>query len=50
MMTFVNVTIGQWRRLRRPDPLDGVSGWVFTRGIEHIFEDSEFLKVQEVLL
>jgi hypothetical protein len=50
MMTFVNVTIDQWRRSRRPDPLDGVGGWVFTRGIEHTFENRVVLKMREVLL
>jgi hypothetical protein len=33
-----------------PDPLDGVGGWVFTRGIEHTFENRVILMVQEVLL
>jgi len=31
-------------------PLDGVGGWVFTRGIEHTFENRVILMVQEVLL
>jgi len=31
-------------------PLDGVGGWVFTRGIEHTFENSVILMMQEVLL
>jgi hypothetical protein len=31
-------------------PLDGVSEWVFTRRIEHTFENIEILMMQEVLL
>jgi hypothetical protein len=31
-------------------PLDGVGGWVFTQGIEHTFEHSVNLVMQEVLL
>jgi hypothetical protein len=31
-------------------PLDGVGGWVFTRRIEHTFENIEILMMQEVLL
>jgi hypothetical protein len=50
MMTFVNVTIDQWELLARPDPLDGVGGWVFTRDIEHTFENSVILMMREVLL
>ena len=30
--------------------LDGVGGWVFTRGIEHTFENRVILMMQEVLL
>jgi hypothetical protein len=50
MMTFVNVTIDQWVRFRAPSPLDGVGGRVFTRLIEHTFENIEILMMQEVLL
>jgi hypothetical protein len=35
---------------RNESPLDGVGGWVFTRDIEHIFEHSVILMMQEVLL
>jgi hypothetical protein len=31
-------------------PLDGVGGQVFTRHIEHIFENIEILMMREVLL
>jgi hypothetical protein len=50
MMTFVNVTIDQWKRLFGLGPLDGVGGWVFTRDIEHTFENRVILMVREVLL
>ncbi len=50
MMTFVNVNIDQWGCLHAPDALDGIDGWVFTRSIEHIFENSVFRKMREVLL
>ncbi len=50
MMTFVNVAIDQWERFLPLDSLDGVGGWVFTRGIEHIFENRVILMMQEVLL
>jgi hypothetical protein len=50
MMTFVNVTIDQWEGLLRPAPLDGVGGWVFTRRIEHTFENIVILMMREVLL
>lgn len=50
MMTFVNVTIDQWKHFPAPGPLDGVGGWVFTRGIEHTFENRVILMVREVLL
>jgi hypothetical protein len=50
MMPFVNVTIDQWNGSSRPVPLDGVGGWVFTRRIEHTFENIEILMMQEVLL
>jgi hypothetical protein len=50
MMTFVNVTIDQWKYFRAPGPLDGVGGWVFTRDIEHTFEHRVILMVQEVPL
>jgi hypothetical protein len=33
-----------------PAPLDGVGGQVFTRRIEHTFENIEILMMQEVLL
>ena len=52
-MTFINVTIDQWRSLycwAAVDPLDGVGGWVFTRVIEHTFEQRVILMMQEVLL
>jgi hypothetical protein len=35
---------------RGPAPLDGVGGQVFTRHIEHTFENIEILMMQEVLL
>jgi hypothetical protein len=50
MMTFVNVTIDQWEGPPRSLPLDGVGGWVFTRNIEHTFEHTVILMVQEVPL
>jgi len=51
MMTFVNVTIDQWKPFSRTlGPLDGVGGWVFTRDVEHTFEHRVILMVQEVLL
>jgi hypothetical protein len=50
MMTFVNVTIDQWESLALPWPLDGVGGWVFTRVIEHTFENIVIPMMQEVLL
>jgi hypothetical protein len=31
-------------------PLDGVGGWVFTRDIEHTFENRVILMMREVLL
>ena len=34
----------------RERPLDGVGGWVFTRVIEHTFENRVVLMMQEVLL
>jgi hypothetical protein len=38
-------------RLSAPSrQLDGVGGWVFTRGIEHTFENRMILMMQEVLL
>src|SRR5690242_3463306 len=49
MLTFVNVTIDQWELFGGADPLDGVGGWVFTRGIEHTFENSVILMMREVL-
>jgi hypothetical protein len=50
MMTFVNVSIEQWELSCGLRPLDGVGGWVFTRDIEHTFENSVILMMQEVLL
>ena len=50
MMTFVNVTIDQWNYLCGLGRLDGVGGWVFTRGIEHTFENRVILMMREVLL
>jgi hypothetical protein len=50
MMTFVNVIIDQWELSFGFCSLDGVGGWVFTRGIEHTFENRVFLMMQEVLL
>jgi hypothetical protein len=41
---------GLLRLLAHPSPLDGVGGWVFTRDIEHTFENRVVLMVQEVLL
>jgi hypothetical protein len=49
-MTFVNVTIDQWELLTLLGPLDGVGGWVFTRSIEHTFENRVIPMMQEVLL
>jgi hypothetical protein len=50
MMTFVNVTIDQWHFDCPLDRLTLVGGRVFTRGIEHIFEQGMFLVMREVLL
>jgi hypothetical protein len=51
MMTFVNVTIDQWKRVfDATGRLDGVGGRVFTRDIEHTFENRVFLMMREVLL
>jgi hypothetical protein len=50
MMTFVNVTIDQCECFARLGPLDGVGGWVFTRNIEHTFENMVILMMREVLL
>jgi hypothetical protein len=50
MLTFVNVSIDQWKLWVAPRRLDGVGGWVFTADIEHIFEHRVILMVQEVLL
>ena len=50
MMTFVNVTIDQWELSCGFCPLDGVGGWVFTRVIEHTFENRVILMMREVLL
>jgi hypothetical protein len=50
MMTFINVAINQWELIRASWPLDGVGGWVFTRVIEHTFENRVVLMMQEVLL
>jgi hypothetical protein len=50
MMTFVNVTIDQWKLFALPGTLDGVGGRVFTRGIEHTFENRVILMMQEVPL
>jgi hypothetical protein len=36
--------------LLAPAPLDGVGGWVFTRVIEHTFENRVILMMREVLL
>jgi hypothetical protein len=47
MMTFVNVTIDQWRHR---SSLTVVGGQVFTRDIEHTFEHRVNLVMQEVLL
>lgn len=50
MMTFVNVTIVQWQDWPEFDRLTVVGGQVFTRGIEHTFENRAKLVMQEVLL
>lgn len=50
MMTFVNVTIAQWQSWPEFDRLTVVGGQVFTRGIEHTFENRAKLVMQEVLL
>src|SRR2546426_12517390 len=51
MMTFVNVTIKRWKCSSAGScPLDGVGGWVFTRDIEHTFENRVIPMMQEVLL
>jgi hypothetical protein len=50
MMTFVNVTIDQWEVSVGLGALDGVGGWVFTRDIEHTFENIAVLMMREVLL
>jgi hypothetical protein len=50
MVTFVNVTSDQWIVFARLGPLDGVGGWVFTRNIEHTFENRAILMMREVLL
>ena len=47
MLTFVNVSIDQWEALIR---LTVSVGWVFTRDIEHTFENRVILMMQEVLL
>jgi hypothetical protein len=49
-MTFVNVTIDQWRSNAACFRLTVVGGQVFTRDIEHTFENSVILMMQEVLL
>jgi hypothetical protein len=50
MMTFVNVTISEWQCGWHPERLTLVGGQVFTRGIEHTFENRMILVMQEVLL
>jgi hypothetical protein len=47
MMTFVNVNIRHWRYQFF---LTLVGGQVFTRSIEHIFENSVMLMMWEVLV
>jgi hypothetical protein len=50
MMTFVNVTITQWKFSDSLTRLDGVGRRVFTRDIEHTFEYRVILMMLEVLL
>jgi hypothetical protein len=52
LMTFVNVTISQWHSSSGPLRLrlTLVGGRVFTRHIEHTFENRMILVMQEVLL
>ena len=50
MMTFVNVTIEQWRDGSSSVRLTVVGGQVFTRSIEHTFENRVILVIREVLL
>jgi hypothetical protein len=50
LMTFVNVTISQWHSRWGLARLTLVGGRVFTRRIEHIFENRMILVMQEVLL
>jgi hypothetical protein len=50
MMTFVNVNIGQWQGRRDWMRLTLVGGRVFTRSIEHTFENRVKLVMREVLL
>jgi len=50
LMTFVNVTINQWQYRGPWLRLTIVGGQVFTRNIEHIFENRLNLVMQEVLL
>lgn len=50
MMTFVNVTIKQWHGWPSSIRLTVVGGQVFTRDIEHTFENRAKLVMQEVLL
>jgi hypothetical protein len=50
LMTFVNVTISQWHSSCGPLRLTLVGGQVFTRHIEHTFENRMILVMQEVLL
>jgi hypothetical protein len=49
-MTFVNVTISQWHSSGIPIRLTVVGGRVFTRRIEHTFENRMILVMREVLL
>jgi hypothetical protein len=50
MMTFVNVNIDRWQDWRVLVRLTLVGGQVFTRDIEHTFENRVKLVMQEVLL
>jgi hypothetical protein len=48
--TSIAINSDQGQALLALCPLDGVGGWVFTQGIEHIFENRAVLMMQEVLL
>jgi hypothetical protein len=50
LVTFVNVTIDRWHSGEVPIRLTVVGGRVFTRHIEHTFENRMILVMREVLL